>query len=108
MGHGHGPLPEIPSPDIYKVENCPKLKAVQDELAKQGLKDPWLRNEVWRYQNSRIPRKKQLLIANTRGMALGFAAFLITIGIEKYFGIDYNSHHGDGHHGGGDHEGGHH
>jgi len=41
----------IPIPDYktYKVENCPELTTVKKSLASQGLKDPWLRNHVWRY-----------------------------------------------------------
>ena len=34
---------EIPDWRIYKVEEVPTLKAVQDKLALKGLKDPWLR-----------------------------------------------------------------
>lgn len=98
-GHGHEPLIKIPDPSIYKVENVPELKRVQEELAKKGLKDPWLRNYVWRYQSTTnyVPR---VVVALTRGMRIGFPAFLITIAVEKYFGIDYSHHgsHGDSHH----------
>ncbi|KZC13757.1 PREDICTED: NADH dehydrogenase [ubiquinone] 1 beta subcomplex subunit 3 [Dufourea novaeangliae] len=94
--HGHG-LPKIPSPDIYKVENVPILKNIQEELAKKGLSDPWLRNEVWRYQNLNFSRHRQLTYGLLRGVKFGLAAFLITIGIEKYYGIDYGHGHGHGH-----------
>ncbi|XP_032685467.1 NADH dehydrogenase [ubiquinone] 1 beta subcomplex subunit 3 [Odontomachus brunneus] len=102
--HGHKPPYVIPNHEIYKVEDVPQLKAVQEKLAKRGLKDPWLRNHVWRYQtqyNKHIPRP---LIILTRGWRIAIPAFLITIAVEKYFGIDYSGHshhkdnHGDDHH----------
>ncbi|KAL0110851.1 hypothetical protein PUN28_014060 [Cardiocondyla obscurior] len=89
----------IPSPDIYKVGDVPELKRVEEELAKRGLKNPWLRNDVWRYKTRQQPRFKSGFIALTRGMRIGIPAFLITIAVEKYFGIDYShGHHGDEHH----------
>jgi NADH dehydrogenase (ubiquinone) 1 beta subcomplex subunit 3 len=42
-GHGHHKPYTIPDYKIYKVENCPELLAVKNALARQGLKDPWLR-----------------------------------------------------------------
>lgn len=50
LGGGHGPHIVIPDYKIYTVgEHTPKLLEVQQKLAAKGLKDPWLRNEVWRY-----------------------------------------------------------
>lgn len=97
-GHGHELPYKIPSPEIYKVEDVPQLKYVQEELAKRGLKDPWLRNYVWRYKKnpSRIP---SWLRAISTGWKFGLSAFLVTIAVETYFGIDYSGH---GHHGDGD------
>lgn len=43
MGHGHGEPYKVPHPSIYKIDNIPKLVEVQESLARQGLKDPWLR-----------------------------------------------------------------
>jgi len=93
MGHGSKPPYEIPDPSIYKVENVPDLKKVQEELAKKGLKDPWLRNYVWRYQK----RPYRALRTLTRGWKVGVPLFLITIAVEQYFGIDYSGHHNDHH-----------
>lgn len=42
-GHGHGDPYKVPDASIYKVENAPKLLEVQEALARQGLRDPWLR-----------------------------------------------------------------
>uniref|UniRef100_A0A5F8H1H8 NADH dehydrogenase [ubiquinone] 1 beta subcomplex subunit 3 n=1 Tax=Monodelphis domestica TaxID=13616 RepID=A0A5F8H1H8_MONDO len=47
MAHGHGKI-ELPDYKQWKIEGTP-LQRVQERLAKQGLKDPWLRNEAWRY-----------------------------------------------------------
>lgn len=41
-GHHHEPY-KVPKPEIYKVGNIPELIMVQEELAKRGLKDPWIR-----------------------------------------------------------------
>ena len=42
-GHGHGEPYKVPDASKYKVEDVPKLAEVQEALARQGLKDPWLR-----------------------------------------------------------------
>merc|ERR1712242_440879 len=43
----------IPDYKMYKVgEHTPHLMKVQKALAEKGLKDPWLRNEVWRYDTN--------------------------------------------------------
>lgn len=98
-GHGHEPPYKIPSPDIYKVEDVPDLKRYQEQLAKEGLKDPWLRNVVWRYQLPGTPVSRACTVL-FRGSKIGIPAFLLTIAAEQYFGIDYHGHadhHGDDH-----------
>lgn len=43
-GHGHHHEPyTVPDYQIYKLQNCPELLAVETALAQKGLKDPWLR-----------------------------------------------------------------
>jgi hypothetical protein len=39
-GHGH---PEVPNYKTYKVSDAPKLVELQESLARQGLRDPWIR-----------------------------------------------------------------
>lgn len=103
-GDGFGPLAQVPDPKIYKVEDAPQLKHLQERLAAKGLKDPWLRNEVWRY--TAVPGSPiyQAVRGLTRGAILGIPAFLITLGIEHAFGISYEPQHehqgdhNDGHH----------
>ncbi|XP_071507202.1 NADH dehydrogenase [ubiquinone] 1 beta subcomplex subunit 3-like [Diadema setosum] len=83
---------EIPDWRIYKVENVPELKAVQERLALRGLKDPWLRNEVWRYQ----PCFKRLSFWQVlfRGFPIGAGLFVVAVGLEKMFSSkDDHGHH---------------
>lgn len=97
-GHGHGPPYKVPDYTIYKIENVPELKAFQEKLAKEGLKDPWLRNHVWRFK-PRAERLKEYRNFALRGARVGIPAFLVTIAVEKFLGIDYHGHHDDhGHH----------
>lgn len=100
-GHDHHHKVEIPDYRIYKVEDVPELVRVQKNLAKLGLKDPWLRNEVWRYNvkefgtlNSRV---KTTVF---RGFKYGFGAFVITTLLETAYEKMYPDTHG---HGGGHH-----
>lgn len=102
MGHGHHGEPyKIPDWRIYKVENAPKLLQTQKVLASLGLKDPWLRNEVWRYDKAFGSEAQRFKLTWTRGFKYGFAAFLVTIiGTEIYDRLNPSDHgHGDaGHH----------
>ena len=48
----YGGHPKIVIPDYKKYvvdENTPELLKLQERLKAKGLKDPWIRNEVWRY-----------------------------------------------------------
>uniref|UniRef100_A0A0K8TNQ9 NADH dehydrogenase [ubiquinone] 1 beta subcomplex subunit 3 n=1 Tax=Tabanus bromius TaxID=304241 RepID=A0A0K8TNQ9_TABBR len=100
-GHGHAPY-KVPDPSIYKVENAPQLLQVQQALARQGLKDPWLRNEVWRYDPKHFGTHRSRLINFLfRGFPYGFAAFVLTIGAE--FALSRGKGHGHGHEHHGDH-----
>ncbi|KYO33612.1 NADH dehydrogenase [ubiquinone] 1 beta subcomplex subunit 3 [Alligator mississippiensis] len=54
---------------------------VQEKLARRGLKDPWGRNEAWRYMGG-YAKPVTLLDVATKGLKWGFAAFVIALGIE--------------------------
>lgn len=102
-GHGHHSEPyKVPDWRIYKVEDAPELLRLQRVLAAKGLKDPWIRNEVWRHD----PRmwgteKSRLRLLFFRGFKVGFTAFLITIaGTAIYDRIYPSEHNGHGHEGG--------
>uniref|UniRef100_A0A182PJE9 Protein aurora borealis n=1 Tax=Anopheles epiroticus TaxID=199890 RepID=A0A182PJE9_9DIPT len=108
-GHGHGPPYKVPDASIYKVADAPELVEVERALARRGLKDPWLRNEVWRYNVKQFSTHRSRLITFLfKGFPLGFAAFVATIGVEYALGVDYHAHgghdhgdekgHGSGHH----------
>ncbi|TRY76383.1 hypothetical protein TCAL_03847 [Tigriopus californicus] len=47
-----GGVPHIKVPDWKSFvvgDHTPELQKLQNQLAAKGLKDPWIRNEVWRY-----------------------------------------------------------
>lgn len=112
-GHGHGSDShghheskfKNPMPDWrqYKIDGIKQLEWTQKELAKRGLKDPWLRNEVWRYQN--WPGVGRSFFSNLfRGFKWAFAAMVVTVAVDQAFGISrsqqhHHGHHGDDHHG---------
>ncbi|XP_014289799.1 NADH dehydrogenase [ubiquinone] 1 beta subcomplex subunit 3 [Halyomorpha halys] len=87
MGHGHhdfGERMKIPDYRIYKVADAPEILNIQEVLASKGLKDPWLRNEVWRFRESEWgTHRGRFTTFFLRGFKYGFAAFLVTIAIEK-------------------------
>lgn len=100
-GHGHDHEPyKIPDYRIYKVEDVPKLVTVQKMLAAQGLKDPWLRNEVWRYNPKYFgTERSRIMTTFFRGFKVGFAAFVATAVISyAYEKANPSEHHGSGDH----------
>lgn len=99
-GHGHGHHDEIKIPDykIYKVEDVPELMATKRVLAAQGLKDPWLRNEVWRYNRDVFKTERhRIYLGFFRGFRTGFVAFVATIAGTYVYDKLYPSEHGHGH-----------
>ncbi|XP_037031637.1 NADH dehydrogenase [ubiquinone] 1 beta subcomplex subunit 3 [Bradysia coprophila] len=106
-GHGHhgehhAPY-KVPKADIYKVADSKELLEVQEALARRGLKDPWLRNEVWRYNVKEFSTtNRRLAKFMFRGLPLGLALTVATVAVE--FALSSNDEHGHGH----GHDGGHH
>lgn len=98
-GHGHHEPYKIPDYRIYKVEDVPELLQTQKALAAHGLKDPWLRNEVWRYNPKYFgTERSRIYITFMRGFKVGFAAFVATIAATyAYEKANPSEHHG-GHH----------
>ncbi|KAJ6650196.1 NADH dehydrogenase [ubiquinone] 1 beta subcomplex subunit 3 [Pseudolycoriella hygida] len=105
-GHGHGEHHakiKIPKADIYKVADSKELLEVEQALARRGLKDPWLRNEVWRYNVKEFGTTRGKLVKFLfRGLPLGAALTAATVAIE--YALNKNDSHGHGHGA----EGGHH
>uniref|UniRef100_A0A6M2E510 NADH dehydrogenase [ubiquinone] 1 beta subcomplex subunit 3 n=1 Tax=Amblyomma tuberculatum TaxID=48802 RepID=A0A6M2E510_9ACAR len=102
-GHHAPKLPPVPDYRIYKVEDVPRLVKLRDALARQGLKDPWIRNEVWRYSaHMKTPPSAAFKSLVFRGLKPGFLLAVGTIVLEK--GYDYafkkddHHHSGDAHH----------
>ncbi|XP_058807212.1 NADH dehydrogenase [ubiquinone] 1 beta subcomplex subunit 3 [Phymastichus coffea] len=100
--HHHVKTPPVPDASIYKVEDYPYLNNIQKRLAKHGLKDPWLRNHVWREMlKDSVPKYKRnwiMLDMLTRGWKLWVPLVGLTIAVEQFLGIDYHAHgHGDEH-----------
>merc|ERR1711925_32521 len=90
--------PPIPDHKIYdKIDGLERLEWVQSELAKKGLKDPWIRNQVWRYQThpGNWSNWKALLF---RGFKPAAVLMLLTIGADQMLGISKMRHPGDTHH----------
>ncbi|XP_055372502.1 NADH dehydrogenase [ubiquinone] 1 beta subcomplex subunit 3 [Condylostylus longicornis] len=101
-GHHHEPY-KVPDASTYKIEGIPQLEEVQKALKRQGLSDPWLRNEVWRYDPVKMGTHASRARAFFgRGFIWGLGAAAITIAIETALG---SNDHGHGH---GDEHGGHH
>ncbi|XP_038048922.1 NADH dehydrogenase [ubiquinone] 1 beta subcomplex subunit 3-like [Patiria miniata] len=92
-----GKIPyDIPDWSKYKVEDVPELKAIQDRLARKGLRDPWLRNEVWRYQHYMRGAPWYTIIF--KGFKWGAGAFIIAAGLERLLSKpDSHGREGGGH-----------
>ena len=74
--HHHSERLAIPDYRIYHVgDHTPRLQKIEKLLAAKGLKDPWIRNEVWRYDERMhgTPRSKilQTFGLGGRGFAIG-------------------------------------
>uniref|UniRef100_A0A3B3UW78 NADH dehydrogenase [ubiquinone] 1 beta subcomplex subunit 3 n=1 Tax=Poecilia latipinna TaxID=48699 RepID=A0A3B3UW78_9TELE len=77
--HGHSKM-SMPDWRQWKVEGTP-LEFTQQRLAARGLKDPWARNEAWRYSGG-FARAVTLSEVLFRGFKWGFAAFTVALAIE--------------------------
>ncbi|XP_061411419.1 NADH dehydrogenase [ubiquinone] 1 beta subcomplex subunit 3 [Lethenteron reissneri] len=107
MAHGHeaahgaheahgvrGNVPGVDMPDwkTWKVEGTP-LEVVQQRLAKRGLRDPWLRNEAWRYSGS-FANPPTFWKVVFKGFKYGFAAFAVALAVEyTVFPPNKGGHH---------------
>ncbi|CAH2056988.1 unnamed protein product, partial [Iphiclides podalirius] len=92
-GHGHGPPYTIPDYKQFKIEGIPQLEELEKALAKKGLRDPWIRNEAWRYHpgfGTRLLRARKLFF---RGFPLGLGLTIATVAITKLTGGDDEHEH---------------
>nr|CAH7754910.1 unnamed protein product [Callosobruchus chinensis] len=96
--HGHGEPYTVPDYRIYKVEDVPKLMATKRALESLGLKDPWLRNEVWRYNPKEFGNEStNLRLLFFRGFKYGFAAFVATVVATAVYDKMFPDEHDHGH-----------
>uniref|UniRef100_A0AAY5L769 NADH dehydrogenase [ubiquinone] 1 beta subcomplex subunit 3 n=2 Tax=Esox lucius TaxID=8010 RepID=A0AAY5L769_ESOLU len=80
MGGDHGHKLHMPDYKQWKVEGTP-LEFTQQRLAARGLKDPWARNEAWRFMGG-FSRPITLGDVLLRGFKWGFAAFAVALAVE--------------------------
>ena len=68
----------IPDWRRYHVSSVQELSEVERKLRAEGLKNPWLRNEVWRFDRKLwwTPMDRYLFIFRT--LKYGVAAFVVT------------------------------
>jgi len=104
-GHGHGPPqigyygkplnlpPGVKMPDWkqYKLEDTPELFKIKKRLAAKGLNDPWLRNEIWRYDwriwGTPTGRTMKVMF---RGFHYAVGLAVLSIGINDFLLADPN------------------
>jgi len=88
---------EAPDWRGYKVQGIKELEQLQQMLAARGLKDPWIRNEVWRYSKANYGGQwRNAGISLGRGLKWAVAAMAITIAVDKLV-LSKNKGHGDHH-----------
>ncbi|XP_004927327.1 NADH dehydrogenase [ubiquinone] 1 beta subcomplex subunit 3 [Bombyx mandarina] len=93
-GHGHGPPYTVPHYSQFTVKGIPQLDELEKALAVKGLKDPWIRNEAWRYHpgfGTRWQRARKFFF---RGFPIGLGLTVITVALDKFMG---GGEHGHGH-----------
>ncbi|XP_061746077.1 NADH dehydrogenase [ubiquinone] 1 beta subcomplex subunit 3-like isoform X2 [Nerophis ophidion] len=80
--HGHSKM-TLPDWRQWKVEGTP-LEFTQKRLAARGLKDPWGRNEAWRFSGG---FKQAVTFSDVllRGFKWGFVAFTVALAVEYTF-----------------------
>ncbi|CAG7831484.1 unnamed protein product [Allacma fusca] len=97
-GHHHVHVPKLPDYRSYKVEDIPQLVKNKENLAKLGLKDPWARNEVWRFAFLNRNTTWGIFCDTAgRGFKTGWALGALTA-LGGYLWDRHNGHgHGHGH-----------
>ncbi|XP_028621495.1 NADH dehydrogenase [ubiquinone] 1 beta subcomplex subunit 3 [Grammomys surdaster] len=91
-GHGHGKM-ELPDYRQWKIEGTP-LETVQRKLAARGLRDPWARNEAWRYMGG-FAGDITFTSVILKGFKWGFAMFVVALGAEYFLASQNPSQNAD-------------
>jgi len=82
----------IPDPAKYDITVSPDLMYTRDRLAARGLKDPWIRNEIWRFDPKYWGTRWERILFPLRPVKYAVCVFLITLGIEKMFSHPHEHH----------------
>lgn len=84
---GHGEHHEIKIPDwrIYKVDNVSELIRVRELLAQKGIKNPWLRNDVWRWHPGYGTTSQRIKMLFFRGFKVAFGLMVLTVATDKIY-----------------------
>ena len=97
---GDGPKFQVPDWRIYgpKVDEIPLLREHKAKLAVHGLKDPWIRNEAWKFmpENCHIvltPFRKAVYKNIFRDVIPAVALAFLTVQVVKKVWPD--EHHDD-------------
>ncbi|KOB67607.1 putative NADH dehydrogenase [Operophtera brumata] len=97
-GHGHGPPYEVPPYTQFCHKGIPQLEQLEKALCEKGLKDPWIRNEAWRYHPGFGTKWQRANKTFFRGLPLGLGLAILTVGLERVLGGS-DGGHGHGHDG---------
>ncbi|RUS70754.1 hypothetical protein EGW08_021486 [Elysia chlorotica] len=98
MGGGPGPPHGVPDWKTYKAEGVPELDRLQKRLAAVGLRDPWIRNEAWRFTEANggtTTMARTAFRMTFRGFGYAVVAVALTIAYDKIVNRNKPSH---GHH----------
>merc|ERR1712215_628025 len=93
---GGGSMPPVPSYKAYphsEIEKIPRMMETREKLAKVGLKDPWARNDIWRYVRPESTGSRIMPSVGRMGwisIMTGFAPALLAVGVT--IALDYKFH----------------
>ncbi|CAD0205225.1 unnamed protein product [Chrysodeixis includens] len=92
-GHGHAPPYTVPNYKQFTIKGIPQLEELEKALEKKGLRDPWIRNEAWRYHPGFGTKWARARKAFFRGFPLGLGLAIITVGLEKMLTKKHDDDH---------------
>lgn len=95
MGGGGGAPHEVPDWRTYKAEGIPELDRLQRRLGALGLRDPWIRNEAWKFtevNGGTTSMSKVAMRVTFRGFGIALAAMAVTILYDKVTNKGSNHH----------------
>jgi len=89
MGGGTLNIPDWKSKFCTVGDHTPELQEIQRRLKVHGLKDPWLRNEAWRFariERGYDPKFMAWSFIRPRAFIAGFVLAIVTAQVQiQYF-----------------------